>query len=155
MRLLLIFSTAAVLLGCASYPAPARYADATGADVACIRANTWPNFIKVHTEGEAHVWIKEVDGAATRDDSKVCVPAGAHKLGIQAFNRHAHSTVLVDVEVLPGRNYYLIAHKPGVSFHYVLLDESTSPATSVLTFSGLGRVRAAPTFVPIVVPRAR
>jgi hypothetical protein len=151
MKVLLSMLMLAALAGCATTD-NTRFQDRQETSSACVKANNWPNFIRLHTQGEAHVWIKEVDGIPSKSESEVCLSPGEHTLGIRAFNRYDYSSVQVKVLLEPSKRYYLIANKPSMTFHYKLLDQTADPATEILAFSAGVVSSSTPVFIPIVIP---
>ena len=65
--------------GCATTPPGPVYAGYQNDDAACVEATNWPNPVAFFKDGEAHVWLKQVDGASASDEARVCVARGVNR----------------------------------------------------------------------------
>jgi hypothetical protein len=138
----------ACLIGCATGPTYQNYQDR---DAACVTGGT-ANLIKFFSEGEAHVFIKEIDGVPTGSREPYCVAPGKHQLGVSAYNNYQTAQDYVDLDFVAMKKYRLRANLRGISFVFQLVDVTNPPETTVAEFSlKVGSV-SQPTYIPIIVP---
>ena len=120
----------AFLIGCATGP---TYENYSGQDAACVDGDT-ANFMRHLSEGEAHVFILEIDGVRTKPREPVCLPPGNHQLKIRT---HAFQAILdhyLDVRFEAGRKYLLRANFRDKAFVVEVMDITAPPGTRVGTF---------------------
>ena len=143
----------ALIAGCASAPLVPTFRDYEGGDAACIEATNWANPISFFMDGEAHVWLKEVDGLLTPRDDRICLSPGLHSFGIRAFNKREYSTARIDLNLEPRKTYHVRANKLGITFYFRVFDKTTEPPREILsTKADISGADPAPVLVPIIVP---
>ena len=142
----------ACLAGCATGPTEPTYQNYKEQDAACIKGDI-PNLIKAFSEGEAHVMIKEIDGAPTDAGKRYCFAPGKHQLGVYAYNSYQTAQDYVDLEFEAGKKYWLHANLRGISFVFQLVDVTSPPETKVAEFrlkvGSTTQSASFPIFIPI------
>ena len=143
-----------LLVACASTAPVPTHKAYQGDDAACIVATNFVNPVTFFKDGEAHVWLKEIDGLTTSEEGRVCLAPGIHRIGARGFNRREYSSVRFEFDLPPRSAYHLKAYKAGLSFHWRLYDNSANPPTEVLAVTtNITSADSPPTFVPIVIPK--
>lgn len=120
----------AFLIGCATGP---TYENYTGQDAACVDGDT-ANFTRYWSEGEAHVFILEIDGVRKKPREPVCLPPGNHQLKIRTTASKAILDHYLDFRFEAGRKYMLRANYRENAFVVEVMDITASPGTRVGTF---------------------
>ncbi len=154
MQLKSVLCLSILLAGCATSSFP-RYESYAGADAACVEGKEWPNLIKLYSEGEAHVWLKEVDGLPTTSEDKVCMAPGVHVVGVRAHNRHEYSTIRMKFDFLPNTHYLVRANKLGITFHYKILNAKEGSTDALAKAEAPISSGGGANYVPIFIPAGK
>ena len=93
----------AFLIGCATGP---TYENYTGQDAACVDGDTAASFTRYWTEGEAHVFILEIDGVRKKPREPVCLPPGNHDLKIRTAAANAIQDHYLDFHFQTGNTCF-------------------------------------------------
>jgi hypothetical protein len=125
------FALLAFLIGCATGP---TYENYTGQDAACVDGDTAANFTRYWSEGEAHVFILEIDGVRKKPREPVCLPPGKHDLKIRTAAANAILDHYLDFHFQAGRKYALRANYRENAFVVEVMDITAAPGTRVGTF---------------------
>lgn len=139
-----------LLAGCAAGP---KYPPYAGKDAACVRDDV--RFTNTFSPTKAQVTIKEIDGVPTVGprDEPYCMPGGKHRFGVRASTDFYESQDYVDIELAPGRSYWLRANIRGISHVFELMDVTEKTEVKAFEFSLKAQSGGQQLMVPIFVPR--
>lgn len=140
---------AVCLAGCAA--TGPKHKNYKALDAACIKGDT-ANLVKFFSEGEAHVYIKEIDGVPTGTEEFYCIAPGKHRLGISAYNNYQTAQDYVDLEFEARKKYWLRANLRGISFVFQLIDITNEPASKIAEFSLKVGSTSQHMTIPIFIP---
>lgn len=136
------------LVGCATTPTFEPY---KGQNAACLKGDT-ANIIRFFSEGEAHVFIKEIDGVPTKNGRQLCFTPGKHTIGVSATNNYQTAQDYVELDFESNRQYWLRANLRGISFLFQFIDVTRTPQVKLGEFSIKVSSTATPVFIPVIVP---
>ena len=148
MRTRLAILIIAALAGCSTVP---DYPNDKSPTSACIRGDQ-ANLIKFFSDGEAHVFVSEIDGLPSPGGGPFCMKAGMHRFGIAARAKGYESAEdYVDVELQPSRRYQVRGNLRGTSIALRLVDVTEADETTVAEFR-FSSMSQGGSGVPIFIP---
>ncbi|GAP35096.1 hypothetical protein [Piscinibacter sakaiensis] len=157
MKLFLPALAATFLSACASAPQAPRHVDHAGPDRVCIEVSNWPNMVRVFTTGEAHLWLKQIDGLASPSESRACVAPGQHTIEVLAHNRYAYASAQIEVDAKSGQPLRIVANREASGFVFRVLDAGADPPSELVRVDRPVERTATPSpvYLPVTPPPAR
>jgi hypothetical protein len=147
----LVLGLVLALAGCATGP---RFQNYAGANASCVEGDT-ANLVRFYTEGEAHVFIQEIDDLPTGGGMRFCVSAGKHRLGISAYNIYRQAAEYFDFDLEAGRNYRVRANLQGISFVFHFVDITDGKETRLSELRVKVTSETQPATVPMIIPKGK